>query len=139
MTHHLTTPIHEQVHKAHQSLDGHYSLRQVKAKVTLADFEGTEHRKIIESRKPTNHVQASKLFVELTIEICTQCGFVERALCHHGLSYWTHRPGCSRYNPDEDKLPVGLIRVYSDKMFPTPNPDCTGCLLLCPVCKADGT
>jgi len=140
MTHHLPLAIREQIHSAHTRGGGGCSLRQVTAKVTLADFEGEEHRLIAEAlQTPT---EKRRRYVEVLTQICVQCGLVVSVECLHGMMYWTHRPGCSRYAPDDwdnPSIPYGLYQHYKDAIGPRPDPACKGCLLICPVCKADGT
>lgn len=138
MTHHLNPNIHEQVHEAHIRRDGMHSLRQITAKVTLSDFVDDEHETLARALHSVSDQR--RKYVELTIEVCVQCGFIERTTCHHGMSFWAHRPGCPKFDPQVfPNLPVGLYRHYEDAMSTEPKEDCSGCLLVCPVCKADGT
>lgn len=137
MSHHLNRDAHRHVHDQHRHQDGMHSSRQIKVRVPLADFHGKEHEGIVRTHALPPH-RARETYLEMTVEICMQCGFTEHVICHHGLSIWTHRVGCPKYRNEFD-LPPGLIRGHREAISETPDEDCSGCLLLCPVCKNDGT
>ena len=66
-----------------------------------------------------------KLLGDLSVHICTKCPHV-RAICDHILNTWTHLPDCDGYSTEQ-------ARDSKDA------PDCSGCLLKCDLCGADGT
>lgn len=68
-------------------------------------------------------------------EICPTCGYFSSVACTHGSMEWRHLPACPKNN--DFSLPEGLI-PQSESSTPG-GEDCTGCVLVCPVCKADGT
>lgn len=137
MSHHMNRDEHRGVHDAHRQANGMHSSRLIKVKVPLADLHGAEHEGVMRTHALPPH-RAREAGLEMTIEVCIQCGFVEHVICHHGMSIWTHRPGCPRYTNEFD-LPIGLIRGHREMITEQPSTDCSGCLLLCPICKNDGT
>lgn len=138
---HLSKDAHEAVHLQHVQRDGMYSSRQISVEVPLASFHGVEHQLVVKTHALQQHHRAKQAHVDMTIEVCVQCGLTLGVVCHHGMSYWTHREGCPNFDPRvfDDNLPEGLYQHYKDAIGHRPDPNCTGCLLVCPVCKNDGT
>lgn len=135
MSHHLGPDARLRVHQDHVSKEGSYtSVRVTGVAEMLTEFFPGH----IPEDKDPGLVQA-----EYHFSVCVQCGLISSVGCDHGKSVWTHREGCEKYT-DEMKLPHGLVRPYSQAFPQTPNEnftdgECIGCLLLCPICKADGT
>lgn len=140
MSHHLTRDQHREVHRAHIERDGMHSSRQLPLVVPLANLHGVEHELVVRTHDLRQHHRASAAGVNMTVEVCVQCGIVERIVCDHGMSFWTHRVGCPKHDPS---LPIvwSMYRPTWDAGVDAGPPDesCDGCLLVCPICKADGT
>lgn len=127
MSHHLTPHQREDVHQAHVLRDGGTAARPVQLEVR----------------------DQQTLIANVSFEVCLACGFASGVGCDHGAMFWTHRPGCPQFNPQvfgftsEDQMPVGLYKRY-EELWPegsleVATVDCGGCLLVCPLCRADGT
>lgn len=140
MSHHLSPLMRERIHLNHiQNNAGAWETRRIEVKVPLADFQNPVHELIVRTHALQAHHRQQASFVSMTIEVCASCGFIEKTTCDHGLSFWTHRPGCLLYDPDLLDLPLALVRPYAVTIGAPPTANCGGCLLLCPVCKNDGT
>jgi hypothetical protein len=140
MSHHLNLDRHLEIHDEHRRADGHHSTRIIEVNVPLSDIVGFEHELIVRTHAVAPH-RRRIMAVSLTVEICNECGLNVGMSCQHGMSYWTHRPGCPRHDPS---LPLvwSMYRTYAEALFAdpaAPSESCSGCLLVCPVCKADGT
>ena len=143
MNHHLSRDVHRAIHDEHLQRDGTFQSREIMVEVPLANFHGVEHQLIVQTHALQQHHRARQAHVDMTIGVCVTCGFVVHTICHHGLSYWTHRRGCSKFDANlfDPPLPEGLYQTYDKVFHPSQAVDseCRGCLLVCPVCKVDGT
>lgn len=124
MSHHLTYEQRLEVHRKHVEAGGGYA--SIIADNPQNDLDG----------RPVGNWR---------FEFCTRCGLPARPTCDHEHMFWTHRPGCRKYDAATFSVPEGLVDDFS-KAFPQAaemaglaGEDCTGCLLLCPLCGADGT
>jgi hypothetical protein len=129
MSHHLTPDQRLEVHRKHVEKNG-----------------GTSYRPIeLEIRDRQSETDIGPLIANIRFEVCLVCGLMSPIACDHGASVWTHRPGCPKFTIDDFgglEVPEGLFQPYSEKLFGSidvPSEDCGGCLLVCPVCRADGT
>lgn len=132
MSHHLNINQREDVHTAHMRRDGHASF-------LIATATQTFQLGLVESRP-------FSFTAELSFEICMACGWMTRPDCQHGEGtgkmMWTHRPGCpdTRSHPlPYVYIPPGLVKTFGEAFPDSPSGTCEGCLLICPICGADGT
>lgn len=135
MSHHLTPEKRLDVHQAHVQKDGGYSSRPLSFEVPEIETDGSQQIGILAT---------------IVMEYCSTCGLFSTVGCEHGHMIWTHREGClnQTLTPDHPHsrpqvaLPKGLVKTYAET-FPDhtveERKNCEGCLLICPVCGADGT
>jgi hypothetical protein len=135
MSHQLTRDQHREVHQKHIAEAGGWASRQIIAEASWDGFPKHVQQALIATHQARLPIGPWTM----TVEVCIRCGFTEHVTCNHSWLYWTHRPGCRLYDPATISVPEGLVQAWQEDTPDRPGDDCTGCLLLCPLCGADGT